>query len=155
MNTKPEAKKSRHFTVVARRSFAQSVGVIFSAWTNPDRRRTILKHGRKKNGVMEVEIVEGGIERYEDRWKNHLYGKTIRRYLIIRPSKLIVSQSETSIENDMVDQHFARQELLLFKPKEDGCELVASDQCVSLEPTYIHAAENGLNEMFDIFAASL
>lgn len=155
MDTKSDKKKSRHFTVVVRREFPWAVEETFSAWTDSEIRRSVLARGRNKNGVKEVDVVEGGLERYEYRWKNRLYGTTSRRYLIIRPARLIVAHSETSVEGDMFDQHFAKQELLLFKPKGDTCEIVASDQCVSIEPSYVHAAEDNLNEIFDAFAASL
>ena len=111
----------------------------------------VLQHGRDKNGVKEFDIVEGGYERYEDRWKNRLYGRTTRRYVIIRPAKMIVAHSETTLEGNMYDQHFATQELLLFKPSAIGTEIVASSQCVSIEPSYVHAAEDHLNEIFDIY----
>lgn len=148
-------KKSQRFTVVIRREFPRAVAAIFSAWTDPEVRRSVLAHGRYKKGVKEIDVVEGGLERYEDRWKNRLNSTTTRRYLIIRPAKLIISHSETSVEGDMFDQHFAKQELLLFKPKGNNCEIVASDQCVSIEPSYMHAAEDSLNEVFDAFAAAL
>ena len=150
-----EKKKSCHFTVVVRREFPMSAEDTYSAWTNPEFRRSVLAHGRYKNGVKEVSISEGGIERYEDRWKNRLYGTTTRRYLILRPAKMIVAQSETSIEGDMFDQHFVRQELLLFKSKGANCEIVASDQCISIEPSFVHAAEDSLNEIFNTFADKL
>ncbi len=132
-----------------------SVRDIYSAWTDPEIRRSVLAHGRYKNGVKEVDVSEGGLERYEDRWKNRLYGTTTRRYLILRPARMIVAQSETSIEGEMFDQRFVKQELLLFKPKDALCEVVASDQCISIEPSFVHAAEDALNEVFDIFANKL
>ena len=132
-----------------------SVEKTFSTWTNPEVRRSVLAHGRYKNGVKEVEVSEGGFERYEDRWKNRLCGTTTRRYVLLRPARMIVAHSETSVAGDMFDQHFVRQELLLFKPKDKICEIVASDQCVSIEPMFVHAAENSLNEVFDIFADKL
>lgn len=150
-----EKKKSRHFTVVVRREFPMSVEDTYSAWTNPEIRRSVLAHGRYKNGVKEVSCSEGGIERYEDRWKNRLYGTTKRRYVILRPAKMIVAQSETSIEGDMFDQHFVKQELLLFKSKGANCEIVASDQCISIEPSFVHAAEDSLSEIFNTFADKL
>ncbi|WP_144430612.1 SRPBCC domain-containing protein [Jannaschia donghaensis] len=148
-------RMSRHFTVVVRREFPMSVEKIFSAWTNPEIRRSVLAHGRYKNGVKEVDVSEGGKERYEDRWKNRLYGTTTRRYILLRPARMIVAHSETSVEGDMFDQHFVRQELLLFKPKGEICEIVASTQCVSIEPTFVHAAEDSLKLVFDIFADKL
>lgn len=145
-----EKKKSRHFTVVVRREFPMSVEETFSAWTNSEIRRSVLAHGRYKNGVKEIDVSEGGFERYEDRWKNRLYGTTTRRYVLLRPAQMIVAHSETSVEGDMFDQHFVRQEHLLFKPKDKTCEVVASDQCISIEPMFVHAAEDSLNEVFDI-----
>lgn len=150
-----EKKKSRHFAVVVRREFPMSVEDTFSAWVDPEIRRNVLAHGRYKNGVKEVDVSEGGLERYEDRWKNRLYGTTTRRYVIVRPARMIVAQSETSVEGDMFDQHFVKQELLLFKPKGANCEIVASDQCISIEPSFVHAAEDNLNEIFDTFADKL
>lgn len=132
-----------------------SVQDTYSAWTDPEIRRSVLAHGRYKNGVKEVDVSEGGLERYEDRWKNRLYGTTIRRYLILRPAKIIVAHTEVSVEGEMVDQHFVKQELLLFKPKDAGCEVVASDQCISIEPSFVHATEDALNKVFDIFANKL
>ena len=148
-------KKSRHFTVVVRREFPMSVERTFSAWTDPEIRRSVLAHGRYKNGVKEVDVSEGGFERYEDRWKNRLYGTTTRRYVLLRPARMIVAHSEKSVETDMFDQHFVSQELLLFKPKGEICEIVASDQCISIEPTFVHAAEDSLNEIFDVFTDKL
>lgn len=127
----------------------------YSAWTNPEIRRSVLAHGRYKNSVKEVSISEGGIERYEDRWKNRLYGITTRRYVILRPAKMIVAQTESSVAGEMFDQHFVRQELLLFKPKGANCEIVASDQCISIEPSCVHAAEDRLKEIFKTFADKL
>ena len=150
-----EKKKSRHFTVVVRQEFPMSVEDTYSAWTCPEIRRSVLAHGRYKNGVKEVSISEGGIERYEDRWKNRLYGTTTRRYVLLRPAKMIVAQTEISVEGDMYDQHFVTQELLLFKPKGENCEIVASDQCISIEPYFVHAAEDDIKEMFEIFADKL
>lgn len=150
-----EKKKSRHFTVVVRREFSMSAEDTYSAWTNPEVRRSVLAHGRYKNDVKEVSISEGGIERYEDRWKNRLYGTTTRRYVILRPAKMIVAQSETSIEADMFDQHFVQQELLVFKSKGANCEVVASVQCISIEPSFVHAVEDSLNEIFNTFADKL
>lgn len=150
-----ESKKSRHFTVVVRREFPMTADQVFSAWTNPEIRRSVLAHGRYKNGVKEVDVKEGGFEKYEDRWKNRLYGTTTRRYVLLRPARMIVAHSETSVEGDMFDQHFVRQELLLFKPRDQSCEIVASDQCISIEPMFVHAAENSLNEVFDVFSDKL
>lgn len=150
-----EKKKSRHFTVVVRREFPMSVEKIYSAWTNPEIRKSVLAHGRYKNGVKEVDVSEGGFERYEDRWKNRLYGTTTRRYVLLRPARMIIAHSETNVDRDMFDQHFVRQELLLFKPKDEICEIVASNQYISIEPSFVHAAEDGLNEIFDIFAEKL
>ena len=151
----PEKKKSRHFTVIVRREFPMSAEDAYSAWTDPEIRRSVLAHGRYKNGVKEVSVSVGGLERYEDRWKNRLYGTTTRRYLILRPAKMIVAQSETSVEGDMFDQHFVKQELLLFKTKDASCEIVASDQCISIEPSFVHSAEDSLTQTFDIFANML
>lgn len=155
MIEKEVKKQSRHFTVVVRREFPVSAEEAYTAWTDQEIRRSVLAYGRYKNGVKEVDVSEGGIERYEDRWRNRLLGTTTRRYVILRPARLIVAQSETSFEGDMFDQHFVRQELLLFKPKDAGCEIVASDQCISIEPTFVHAAEDNLNQVFDVFAAKL
>ncbi|MEM7520485.1 MAG: SRPBCC domain-containing protein [Pseudomonadota bacterium] len=155
MIKKSGQKKSRHFTVVVRREFPIPVEEAFSAWIDPEIRRSVLAHGRYKNGVKECDVREGGLERYEDRWKNRLYGTTTRRYLVLRPSKMIIAHTETSVEGDMVDQHFATQELLLFKPKGTNCEIVASDQCISIEPSFVHAAEGSLNKIFDFFASKL
>ena len=152
---KSENKKSRHFTVTVRREFPRPLDEVFLAWTNPEIRRNVLASGRYKNNVKEIAIEEGGYERYEDRWKNHLYGVTTRRNLIIRPMRMIVSHTEMSMTSKVIDQHFALQELLLFKPKGDACEIVASDQCIAIEPTYIHSAKDTLNEVFDAFAAEL
>ena len=148
-------RKSRHFTVIVRREFQLPLEKVFSAWTDPAVRRAVLSRGRCKNCVKEVDVVEGGLERYEDRWKNRLYGTTTRRYLVIRAARLIVAQSETRVGGGMFDQHFARQELLLFKSKGDTSEIVAADQCISIEPSYVRAAKDGLNEIFDAFVASL
>lgn len=148
-------KKSRHFSVVVRREFPMPVEDVFSAWIDPEIRRSVLSHGRYKNGVKECDIREEGLERYEDRWKNRLYGTTTRRYLVLRPSRMIIAQSETRIKGDMFDQHFATQELRLFKPMGTICEIVAADQCMSINPSFVHAAEDGLNQIFDIFASKL
>lgn len=155
MDAKAEKRKSRHFTVVVRRKFRGAAEEIFAAWTDPDVRWNVLDRGRSKNDVKEVSVTEGGLERYEDRWKNRLYGRTTRRYLVVRPAKLIVAHSEITMEGEMFDQHFAKQELLLFKPKGGTCEIVATDQCVSIEPSYVHAAEDSLNEIFDAFESLL
>ena len=155
MDAKAEKRKSRHFTVVVRREFRGAAEEIFAAWTDPEVRRNVLGRGRSKNDVKEVSVMEGGLERYEDRWKNRLYGRTTRRYSVVRPARLIVAHSEITMEGEMFDQHFAKQELLLFKPKGDTCEIVASDQCVSIEPSYVHAAEDSLNEIFDAFESLL
>ena len=151
MHEKISNKMSCNFTVEVRRLLKMPVDKVFGDWTNPDVRSEVLSHGRYKNCVKEVEIFEGGHERYEDRWKNRLYGTTTRRYVIIRPSKMIVSHSETTLEGDISDQHFAAQELLLFKSHGKGTEVVASSQCVSIEPTYIHSKEDQLSKFFDIF----
>ena len=155
MSEQKEKKKSRHFTVVVRREFRWTVEKTFSSWIDPEIRRRVLSHGRYKNGVKEVDVIEGGRERYEDRWRNRLHSTTHRLYVIIRPPKLIVAHTQQTLEGDMYDQHWATQELLLFKTKGDGCEVVASDQCVSIEPWYIHAAEERLNETFDVFEKSV
>ena len=155
MIKKSEKKKSRHFTVVVRRAFPMSVEEAFSAWIDPEIRRSVLAHGCYKNGVKECVVREGGFERYEDRWKNRLYGTTTRRYLVLRPSKMIIAHAETTVEGDMFDQNFAKQELRLFKAKGTSCEIVASDQCISIEPSFVHAAEDCLNEFFDIFVSKL
>lgn len=152
MQVEEERIKSRNFTVVVRRQFQRSVKEAFSAWTDPEVRRRVLSHGRYKNGVKEVDVVEGGLERYEDRWKNVFYGATTRRYIVIRPAGLIIAQSEISVEGHLSEQHFAKQELLLFEPKGETCEIVASDQCLSVEPWYVHAAEQSINEIFDAFS---
>jgi uncharacterized protein YndB with AHSA1/START domain len=128
------------------------VQAAFDAWTDPEIRRAVLAHGRCKADVKHAEVAEGGCERYEDRGKNRLYSRVSRRYLVIRPARLIVAQTEMSLETDVADQHFALQELLLFKPDGDGCVIVASDQCLALEPAYVHAAEDGLNGIFDAFS---
>lgn len=127
----------------------------YSAWTDTNIRRSVLSHGRYKNGVKEVSVSEGGIERYEDRWKNRLYGTTIRRYLVLKPARMIVAQSEMSVEGDLSDQRFFTQELILFKTKDTNCEIVASNQCISIEPSFVHAAKDSLDEVFDIFADKL
>lgn len=151
MTDQTEKKKSRHFTVVVRREFPWNAEKAFRSWVDPDIRRRVLSHSRHKNGVKEVDFVEGGCERYEDRWKNRLHSVTLRKYIVIRPSKIIVAQTQQTLEGDMHDQFWATQELLLFKMKGDGCEVVASNQCVSIEPWFVHAAEDRLNETFDLF----
>ncbi len=148
-------KKSHQFTVVVRREFPMTVEKIYAAWTNPEIRRSVLGHNRYKNGVKEVDVSEGGFERYEDRWKNRLFATTTRRYVLLRPARMIIAHSETRLHVDMSDQHFVTQELLLFKPKNELCEIVASNQCICLEPTFVHSAEDGLNTWFDLFAAQL
>ena len=151
MTDQTDKKKSRHFTVVVRREFPWTAVEVFRSWVDPDIRRRVLSHGRYKNGVKEVDVVEGGFERYEDRWKNRLHSVTLRKYIVIRPSKIIVAHTQQTLEGDTYDQFWATQELLLFKEKGHGCEVVASDQCVSIEPWFVHAAEDRLNETFDLF----
>lgn len=150
MSEQGDNKKSRHFTVVVRRQFPCKAEVAFASWINSEIGKRVLSHGRYKYGVKEVDVVEGGRERYDDRWRNRLHGTTERRYLTIRPSKLIIAHAQKTLKGDMYDQFWATQELLLFKEKEDGCEVVAYNQCVSISPFYIHAAEDQLNEVFDV-----
>lgn len=155
MSGTTEQKKSRHFTVVARREFPRSPEKVFSTWTDPKTRDAVLGNVLHRKAVKEVDISEGGLERYEDQWPNGSFGVSQRRYLIIRPSRMIVAQSDTKIEDTIIEQHVARQELLLFKPKSGGCEVVASNQLVAIQPTPVQEAEAQLEEVFDIFARML
>jgi len=148
-------KKSRHFTVVVRRNLPMLVQHVFDSWVDPTIRHRVLVQGRNKNTVKEVNPIEGGFERYEDRWRNRLIGQTERRYLAIRRSHLIIAHAEHSMVGDTVDQFFAIQELILFKPCKIGTEIVASSQCVSIQPTYVHAVEDSWNSLIDAFETAL
>lgn len=149
------AKISRHFTVVCRHGLDRSPEQVFDAWTDPAIRREILSRNLYKNGIKALEIREGGEERYEHRWRNRLMGITTRRYLVLRRPRLILAHVTGTHEASSEDQFWASQELILFKPTDTGCELVASSQCVSLEPTVVSAVERTWEESFDAFEQAL
>ena len=124
---------------------------VFDAWTTPDIRRAVLGRNLYKNGIKALEIHEGGEERYEHRWRNQLFGVTTRRYLILRRPRLILAQVTGTTETGAADQFWAEQELILFKPRDTGCEIVASSQCVSLEPTVVTSVERKWQDSFEAF----
>lgn len=143
--------KSNHFTATVRRQFALPPEKVFAAWVDPETRMQVLLNNRYKKGVKEINIIEGGHERYEDRWKNTLYSTTTRKYVTIRQSKMIVCHVETVMPVEGFDQVFAKQELMLFNAHEKGTEVVASSQCASVEPYFVHAVKDSWNELFRLF----
>lgn len=77
-------------TCIVSRHFPFAPEKVFDAWFDPKIRAMVLQRTTYKYCIKEVNPVEGGIERYEQRWKNTLYGKSVRTYAsITRPSEVV------------------------------------------------------------------
>lgn len=144
-------KKSHHATIVVRRNINAPVEQVFNAWVDPTIRRAVLSNNRYKNGVKEVNPIEGGMECYENRWGNRLIAKTTRRYVAVRRPNLIVAHVETIIKNGVKDRICASQELLLFKKVEQETELIVSCQAIATQPIYTHATGDAWDKEIDLF----
>jgi uncharacterized protein YndB with AHSA1/START domain len=147
-------KMARDFSVEVTRLISAPHKKVFEAWVNPEIRRSVLLVNNYKNSLKECNPVEGGIEFQEGRHKNSLMSTTTRRYLVIRPSSLIISHVEHVMINE-TRQFFATQESIVFNKVNRKTEIVISSHHTSIMPFYIHAAEDHWNWMLDAFEAEL
>ena len=143
--------ESRLFEIQLKKTIKRPVDEVFDRWTDPAIRNELLSAGRYKNGVKEVNPVEGGEERYEERWKNRLMGQTVRKYLTIQRPDVIIAHVVTWTPSEPVSQVFAIQETLRFLPVAQGTELAATSQISTLYPASHNAAKSNWHELFAEF----
>ncbi len=122
------------------RVFAYAPAVVFDAWLDAGIRRAVLLRSTYKNCIKEIDPREGGIERYEHRWKNRLLDITTRRNLSVERPNEIVAHRELQPPDKAgpkLPNYVLVEEKLRFGPRNGETELIVTERLLTIKPRWL------------------